>query len=115
MSFKEFEEQGDDFRLMGSPPFPQSVFVESHRIDECVNYARLKYSGRIAISPLGMGFELSNLSFLLRFPWIEHITIQNSDMVDISAVSSLRDLRYLSIFGKPKQALSLSEFPALVD
>src|ERR1700722_2146451 len=101
------------FILMGPPAFPRSVFIESHRIDACMDYALRNHSGRISISPLGMGFELPDLSFLSRFPWVEHLTILHSDMIDISAVSTLSRLRYLQISGKAKQLLDLANFPQL--
>src|SRR3984957_15366537 len=108
------ELEGEEgFRLMGSPPFPRSIFIESHRIDACMDYALRNHSGRISISRLGMGFNLPDLSFLSRFPWVEHLTIQNSEMVDISAVSTLSRLRYLLISGKTKHPLDLANFPLL--
>jgi protein phosphatase 1 regulatory subunit 7 len=105
--------EGDGgFLLMGSQPFPRSIFIESHRIDACMDYALQNHSGRIAISPLG-GFRLPDLSFLARFPWVEHLTIMHSEMIDISAVSILERLRYLQISGATKQPLDLASFPLL--
>lgn len=97
---------------MGSAPFPRSIVVESHRIDACMEWAQRNHSGRIAILPLGYS-KLPDLSFLSRFPWIEHLTIQNSEMIDISGVSTLGRLRYLQISGATKQPLDLANFPLL--
>lgn len=107
--------EGDDrFLLMGSQPFPRSVFIESDRIDDCMDYALRNHSGRISISPLS-GFKFPNLSFLARFPWVERLTILHSEMIDISAVSSLGQLRYLQISGSTKQSLDLVNFPLLAE
>ena len=58
---------GDEkFHLMGPPAFPQSIFIESHRIDACMDYAARKGLVGIAVSALA-GFKLPDLSFLLRF------------------------------------------------
>lgn len=104
------EIEGEEgFQLMGPPAFPQSIFIESNRIDACMDYAARNHQGRIAVSPLG-GFKLPNLSFLSRFPWVENLSILHSEMVDISAVSSLRNLHYLEISGATKQPLDLSNF-----
>jgi len=89
------------FLLMGASPFPQSIFIESHRIDACMDWALRNHSGRVAISPLE-GFRSPDLSFLARFPWVEHLTIMNSEMIDISAVSSLAQLRFLILSGKTR-------------
>jgi hypothetical protein len=105
----EGEEQ---FRVMGPPAFPRSIFIESDRIDACMDYAARNHQGRIAISPLG-GFRSPDLSFLARFPWVKHLTVMNSEMIDISAVSSLEQLRYLSLSGRTKQPLDLANFPLL--
>lgn len=105
-------ESGMKFRLMGPPAFPQSVFVESHRIDACMEYAARHGLIGIAISPLG-GFNLPDLSFLLRFPSVEHLTILHAEMLDISAISSLDRLKYLQISGVPRQAIDLTHFSQL--
>src|SRR5919205_500302 len=95
---------GDEkFHLMGSPAFPQSIFIESHRIDACMDYAIRNGLEGIAIWALG-GFKLPDLSFLLRFPFVEHLTILHADMLDISAINTLKNLNYLSIGGEPKQS-----------
>jgi hypothetical protein len=101
-----------EFRLMGPPAFPRSVFIESDRIDACMNYAQQNHLGRIAIAPLE-GFRLPDLSFLARFPWVEHLTVMDSEMIDVSALSSLECLRYLQISGATKQPLDLANFPLL--
>lgn len=107
------EVEGEErFHLMGPPAFPRSVFIESDRIDACMDYALQNHSGRVAISPLG-GFNLPDLSFLARFPWVEHLTIMQSEMVDISVASTLGQLRYLQISGATKQPLELANFPVL--
>jgi protein phosphatase 1 regulatory subunit 7 len=108
------EVEGEEgFRLMGPSAFPRSIFIESHRIDACMAYALRNHSGRIAISPLGGGFKLPDLSFLARFPWVEHVTIMYSEMIDVSAVSTLGRLRFLQISGTTKQPLDLANFPLL--
>jgi hypothetical protein len=66
----------------------------------------------IAIAPLA-GFSSEDLSFLARFPWIEHLTILDSEMVDVSAVSVLRNLQYLQISGRTRQRIDLANFPQL--
>jgi hypothetical protein len=100
------------FLLCGARAFPRSIFIESDRIDACMDYALQNHSGRIAISPLG-GFRSPDLSFLARFPWVKHLTIMNSEMIDISAVSSLAQLRFLILSGRTKQLLDLANFPLL--
>jgi len=102
----------EGFVLMGSAPFPRSIVIEPHRIDACMEWALRNHSGRIAISPLGYS-KLPDLSFLSRFPWVENLTIQNSEMIDISGVSTLGRLRYLQISGATKQPLELVNFPLL--
>jgi hypothetical protein len=77
-----------------------------------MEYALQNHAGRIAISSLS-GFELPDISFLERFPWVEHLTIMNSEMIDVSAILSLKRLRYLSIAGKTKQAINMEAFPFL--
>jgi protein phosphatase 1 regulatory subunit 7 len=103
---------GTQFQLMGPPAFPQSIFIESDRIEACMEYAQKEGLTGIAISPLG-GFRLPNLSFLKSFPNIEKLTILHSEMIDISSVSTLKHLRYLQIEGKPKQPIDLRDFPVL--
>jgi protein phosphatase 1 regulatory subunit 7 len=105
-------EGAERFRLMGPPAFPGSIFIESDRIDACMDYALQNHSGHIAISPLG-GFRLPDIAFLVCFPWVEHLTILDSEMIDISAVSSLGKLRHLHISGPTKQPLDLAAFPLL--
>lgn len=100
------------FHLMGPPSFPQSIFIESHRIDACMDYAARNGLAGIAISALG-GFKLPDLSFLLRFPAVEHLTILHAEMLDISAIVTLKHLNYLQIGGVPKQSVDLTNFPAL--
>ena len=95
---------------MGPPSFPRSIFIESDRIDACMDYAARNHQGRIAVSPLE-GFGLPDLSFLFRFPWVEHLTILNSEMIDISTIVILRRLHYLQISGATKEPLDLSNFP----
>ncbi len=107
----ELEGEGG-FRLMGPPAFPRSIFIESNRIDACMDYAARNHQGRIAVSPLEE-FKLPDLSFLSRFPWVENLSILHSEMVDVSAVSSLGNLHYLQISGATKQPLDLSNFPLL--
>jgi len=97
---------------MGPAAFPRSVFVESDRIDACMEYATQNGLAGIAISPLG-GFRLADLSFLSRYPGVEHLTILHAEMVDISRVSILRDLRYLQISGRARQSVDLADFPFL--
>ena len=77
-----------------------------------MEYAQKEGLTGIAISPLG-GFRLPNLSFLKSFPNVEKLTILHSEMIDISAVSALKRLRYLQISGKSKQSLDLRDFPLL--
>ncbi|MBB5058334.1 hypothetical protein HDF16_003048 [Granulicella aggregans] len=105
-------EGNEQFQLMGFPPFPRAVFIESQRIDACMDYALRNHGGRIAITPLG-GFELPDISFLSRFPWVEELHIQHADMIDISSVAALGHLRYLLISGRAKQPLDLANFPLL--
>jgi hypothetical protein len=100
------------FMLMGPPAFPRYIFIESDRIDACMDYALRNHGGRIAITALG-GFKLPDLSFLSRFPWVEELNIQHADMIDISGVSALARLRSLLISGKAKQPLDLANFPHL--
>jgi len=102
----------EGFHLMGPPAFPQSVFIESHRIDACMEYAAHKGLEGIAISALG-GFNLPDVSFLLRFPSVKHLTILHADMLDISAIAALKHLDYLQIDGPPKQPVNLASFPLL--
>lgn len=66
----------------------------------------------IAIAPLA-GFSSKDLSFLSRFPSVEHLTILDSEMIDVSGVSVLTKLRYLQISGRTKQPISLANFPLL--
>jgi protein phosphatase 1 regulatory subunit 7 len=107
------EVEGEErFRLTGPPAFDRSVFIESDRIDACMDYAARHHQGRITISPLGE-YRISDLSFLSRFPWVEHLTIMDSEMIDISSVCSLRQLRYLALSGRTKQPLDLANFPLL--
>jgi len=107
----EVEGEGG-FRLMGPPAFPRSIFIESDRIDACMDYAARNHQGRIAISAL-QRFRLPDISFLARFPWVEYLTILDSEMIDTSAVSSLGRLLRLHISGATKQPLDLAAFPLL--
>ncbi|HTC64787.1 MAG TPA: hypothetical protein VK709_18240 [Candidatus Saccharimonadales bacterium] len=110
----ELERVGaEGFRLMGPPAFRRSIFVESQRIDACMEYAFRNDLG-IAIAPL-TGFKSTDLSFLSRYPSIEHLTIIDSEKIDVSAVSSLKELGYLRILGRTKQPIDLSSFPVLRD
>lgn len=97
---------------MGPPAFPRSVFIESDRIDACMEYAARNHQGRIAVSPLE-GFKLPDLSFLSSFSWVESLSILHSEMVDISAVSFLGKLLRLHISGAARQPLDLAAFPFL--
>ena len=102
----------EKFHLMGPSTLPQSIFIESHRIDACMEYAARTGLGGIAISALG-GFKLPDLSFLLRFPSVEHLTVLHAEMLDISAIATLKRLSYLKIDGVPKQSIDLANFPLL--
>jgi len=100
------------FQLLGPPAFPQSIFIESHRIDACMDYAARNGLAGIAISALA-GFKLLDLSFLVRFPSVEHLTILHADMLDISGITTLKNLKYLQMNGAPKQSVDLANFPLL--
>src|SRR5689334_11666184 len=102
----ELERAGEQgFRLMGPPAFARSIVVESQRIDDCMDCA-LRNNLGIAIAPLE-GFSAGDLSFLSGFSWVERLTILDSEMVDVSAVSLMRNLRYLQISGRTKQTITL--------
>jgi hypothetical protein len=103
----------EGFRLMGPPAFRRSIFVESQRIDACMEYAFSNDLG-VAIAPL-TGFKSNDLSFLSRYPSIEHLTIMDSEKLDVSTVSSLRNLDYLKILGSTRQPIDLASFPLLRD
>jgi len=102
----------EKFQLMGPPAFAHSIFVESHRIDACMDYAARNGLEGITISAL-KGFKLPDLSFLLRFPAVEHLTILQAEMLDISAIATLKDLKYLQMTGAPKQSVNFANFPHL--
>ena len=110
----ELDQVGTEgFRLMGPPAFRRSIFLESQRIDACMDYAFRNDLG-IAIAPL-TGFKSNDLSFLSRYPSIEHLTIMDSEKLDVSVVSSLRNLHYLKILGSTRQPIDLASFPLLRD
>ena len=77
-----------------------------------MEYALQNHMGHVAVSPL-WGFKFPDLSFLSGFPWVEHLTVMDSEMIDISAISSLGKLRYLQLSGRAKQPLDLASFPLL--
>ena len=97
---------------MGPAAFPRSVFIESNRIEACMDFAKNNHAGRIAVSS-STGFHLSNLSFLSRYPWVEHLTLMESEAFDISEVNSLQNLRFLQISGRTKQRFDLTAFPCI--
>jgi hypothetical protein len=80
-----------------------------------MEYARQHHSGHVAVSPLSGDYKLPDLSSLVSFSWVEHLTVQHADMLDISALSQLRQLRYLQLSGAPKQALNLSNYSQLTE
>jgi len=106
----------DNFRLVGPPAFPRAVLIESDKLDACMDYAlrnRNRLAG-IAVAPLD-GFKLPDLSFVSKFPWIDRLTILDSDEVDISAISGLKSLQYLQISGATKQTIHTADFPSLAE
>lgn len=92
----------------------KAVWIDSDRLEACIEYFVRNRLVGVAISPLD-GFKLRNVQFLARLPTLEHLTVLHSEMIDVSAINGLRALRYLQLTGKPDQRIDLANFPALCE
>lgn len=93
-------------------PSGKAVFIESDRIDECIEYARASGVSRLAIAYY-TGYRNNELKFLERCDFASELSIQDGDKYDIEGISSLKDrLERLWLSGSA-QPLDLTRFPKL--
>ena len=89
----------------------KTVWVDSDRIEECMNFCYSEGIDEICLSRL-YGYNLDNIDFLRDYPDIKGLAIQDGSNVDIDGIRSLRKLRAVSISDN-KQSLDYSIFPEL--
>lgn len=90
----------------------QSIWIDSTRIDECLEYIKANEIKGAAVSPLG-GFNLKTLDFLKSCGSLKRLTILPAEDLDISLVNGLQELEYLLLGGRPKQAIDIGTLPSL--
>ena len=89
-----------------------SVFVESHRIAECIDYSMSAGSQQILLNP-SLGFKGRDLDFLEGYSGIKGLTLLGADAWDLTGLRSLSDcLVNLKVCSGPK-TLDLEEFSSL--
>lgn len=109
------DRKDQDLRTIDLGAGRTALWMDSDRIDSCVDYFAQRKLHGVVISPLD-GFKLADLGFLTRrLPAVEHLVVLHADMIDISAVNDLRLLRSLQITGRPKQKLDLANLDALCE
>ena len=90
----------------------KTLWVDSDKIDECITYYRNNRLDGLGINPMH-GYRLHEVNFLQDNPDVTGLVIVPSTVeIDISAITSLKQLRYLSISDN-RQPLDLDEFPHL--
>jgi len=100
----------DNYKFLDWGPH-RLIWVESARIDSCIEVLRRENLDGIAISK-SMGYELSDVDFLREHTYLNGLIFSYAKGIDISALSSLQNLRLLSV-AENSQPLSLSWFPQL--
>ena len=89
----------------------KAIWIESDRIEDCMEYYVKNNLNVIAISPY-KGFLYNDLSFLDKYPYIEGIFITSASRIDISKIMSLTQLKYITIADN-KQVYDFSSFSQL--
>ncbi|MEI7767715.1 MAG: hypothetical protein WCJ97_09800 [Phycisphaerae bacterium] len=92
-------------------PGPGAVWIESDRINDCMEYYKKHGLSHIAISS-AMGYALRDIDFLQDYPCIQGVILSSVRNIDISGLAILKKLEYLSISDNV-QPLDLSVFPSL--
>jgi protein phosphatase 1 regulatory subunit 7 len=100
-----------DFPVVATVGRDKLVWVDSARIDESISAAREIGAAYLGVSP-HHGYHLPDLTFLERYPTIERLDIPFAALYDLSPLRSLRQLKYLTLFGSNSE-LRASWFPSL--
>lgn len=102
-----------EFRFVSFRGIETKIWIESDRIDACMEQVGKRNLQGIAVSPLDGFFKNDSLDFLEQYPSIESLTVLHAEMVDVSAINRLPKLRHLQLSGKAKQIVDLGNFPFL--
>ena len=90
----------------------EALFIDSSRIDECINYLHQNNLRKISINPF-QGYKAEDLNFLSRIDdFIEGISVL-SEKYDYSIINSLRNLKSLGFSDNKRDIIDLSNFPNL--
>ncbi len=90
----------EGFKVYSNLNGTKSIIIRSDRIDDCMRVYREKSLDGVAIT-IDHGYELSNVDFLTRYPFIKRLSISNG-ISDINGIYSLESLESLIISGKRK-------------
>lgn len=97
---------------LSSGPGATTIFIESHRIDECMAYYQQHGLSHIAVIPF-RGFTGTSLDFLRDYPEVRGIALSDAAKIGITGLRFLeQSLKDLGV-GDNRQALDLSRFPKL--
>jgi len=74
------------------------IYIDSNRIDECLNYYRQHHIDGVGINPWSKTpFKGNSLAFLEKIPELRALAIQNAKKFDTTPLMTLKKLQYLSI------------------
>lgn len=85
--------------------------IDSRRIDECMRFYRRRKLDGVSVSPYE-GYKRKNLSFLKDYPFIEGVVAPYAGNLDLSDLSALRKLKFISLHNT-KKSLDYAQFPYL--
>ncbi len=90
----------------------ETLFMDSSRIDDCINYLYEHKLRRISINPF-QGYSSDNLDFLSRLEdYLEGITVLD-DRYDYRPLNRLHKLKSLGFVDNRRDTIDLSNFPKL--
>lgn len=105
-------ETPEGFKLLQGTLGFQELFINSTRLDECIEYMFRNNIKNISVDSFH-GYSLKNLDFLSRVAdYIEGITIPET-YFDNQIVNTLHKLKFLGITNNKKDIIDLSNFPNL--
>ncbi len=89
----------------------KTLWIDSTRVEECMNYYRQHNLDGIGISPFN-GYQNDEIEFLKEHRYVKGIVLPYAKAIDISPIKKLDELTYVSI-AENKQAIDLAIFPKL--
>lgn len=89
----------------------KTLWINSKRIDECMEFYLKNNLDGIGISPFN-GYKEKNIDFLKNHSYVKGLILPYAKGIDISRIQELTELVYVSIADN-KQAIDFSIFPKL--